>query len=111
MLIICCLFQGNTFAQTEIIELKNLAYTESIDLPQDSLQQLNLVVPQSDKPPLLIWIGGGAWSYGDRNLEMDIARQFAHEGIAVAAVGHRLSPAIWKNPSLISGIQHPAHNI
>lgn len=76
----------------------------------DALQRLNLVMPEGvENPPLLIWIGGGAWSYGDRNVEMKLAQALAKEGIAVASVGHRLSPAVWRDPALKTGVQHPAH--
>ncbi len=63
---------------------------------------------QSDYP-LLVWIGGGAWSYVDKDQEMALARRLAEQGIAVASVGHRLSPAVWRDPALDRGIQHPAH--
>ena len=77
----------------------------------DSLQSLNLVLPEADTEsfPLLVWIGGGAWSYGDKNQEMDLGEKFADAGIAVASIGHRLSPAIWRDSTLSSGIQHPKH--
>lgn len=91
-----------------IEEINDLRYVEGEN--SDSLQMLNLVLPSKlDSFPLLIWIGGGAWSYGDRNMEMGIARKFAEKGIAVASVGHRLSPAIWKDSTLNTGIQHPKH--
>ncbi len=91
-----------------IQEYSDLSYLENPEV--DSLQRLNLVVPDSgNNYPLLIWIGGGAWSYTDRNVEMDFARQMARQGIAVASVGHRLSPAVWRNPKRDSGIQHPGH--
>lgn len=90
--------------------IDNLLYADPSDVENDSLQRLNLVLPSHPtNPPLLIWIGGGAWSYGDRHVEMDLARALAREGIAVASVGHRLSPAIWRDPALNEGVQHPAH--
>ncbi|KPM50044.1 alpha/beta hydrolase [Jiulongibacter sediminis] len=90
-------------------EYNNLSYVVE-DIPVDSLQMLNLVLPESVKnAPLLIWIGGGAWSYGDRHVEMKLARNLAKQGIAVASVGHRLSPAVWRDPSLSKGVIHPAH--
>ncbi|MCA6074897.1 alpha/beta hydrolase [Fulvivirga sedimenti] len=91
-------------------EFNDLPYINGLPA-EDSLRRLNLVIPQNVKSPapLLIWIGGGAWSYVDRNVEMDLARKIAEEGIAVASIGHRLSPATWRDPSLNSGIQHPAH--
>ncbi len=91
-------------------EVENLAYLPEEELEDSALQRLNLVLP-ADSPgfPLLIWIGGGAWSYGDRHHEMNFARQMAGSGVAVACVGHRLSPAIWRDSSLKTGIQHPEH--
>lgn len=90
----------------EIVEYNDISYLAS----NDTLQRLNLVLPvKKDKIPLLIWIGGGAWSYGNKNQEMDLAKKFALEGIAVASVGHRLSPAIWRDPKLNTGVQHPKH--
>ncbi|MEM9170676.1 MAG: alpha/beta hydrolase [Pseudomonadota bacterium] len=75
------------------------------------LQRLNLVVPdaQATATPLLVWIGGGAWAYVDRDKEMDMAERLSSAGIAVASVGHRLSPAVWRDPALDTGVQHPAH--
>lgn len=76
----------------------------------DTIQRLNLVLPKTSKScPLLVWIGGGAWSYVDRHVEMDLARKIAEEGIAVASIGHRLSPATWRNPDWDKGVRHPAH--
>lgn len=94
----------------EVREYNDLLYVDEELVENDSLQRLNLVVPITDEQcPLLIWIGGGAWSYVDRNQEKDFARQMGSRGIAVASVGHRLSPAIWKDSTLSHGIQHPKH--
>ncbi|MFK7924252.1 MAG: alpha/beta hydrolase [Bacteroidia bacterium] len=90
--------------------IENLTYLPADEVSVDSLQRLNLVLPEGKKKtPLLIWIGGGAWSFVDRHKEMDLARQFAEEGIAVASVGHRLSSAIWADSSRNTGVQHPIH--
>ena len=102
----------NCQAQTELIlkEINDISYLSPSKITNDTLQQLNLVLPQEvDSLPLLIWIGGGAWSYVNRNMEMDLARQIAKEGIAVASVGHRLSSAVWKDSTLTEGVQHPEH--
>lgn len=87
-------------------EISDLAY-----LPAgDSLQMLNLVIPATeDKPPLLLWLGGGAWAFVNRHVEMPLARKLARSGIAVASVGHRLSTAEWVEPERTEGVQHPAH--
>ncbi len=94
----------------EVQEHRNLSYLKESFLEKDSLQRLNLALPKAGENfPLLIWIGGGAWSYVDRNVEMDLARKFAKEGIGFASIGHRLSAAKWKDTTLSSGVRHPAH--
>lgn len=99
--------------ELDLIPLKginDIPYLEKSKMENDSLQRLNLVLPELvNNPPLLLWIGGGAWSYVDRNQEMNVARKLAKEGIAVASVGHRLSTAVWRDPKLNKGIQHPKH--
>ncbi|XLS28643.1 alpha/beta hydrolase [Flavobacteriaceae bacterium M23B6Z8] len=90
-------------------EITNIGYIAET-AEKDSLQQLNLVLPDAQtKVPLLIWIGGGAWSYGDRHQEMALARKLAAHGIAVASVGHRMSPATWRDSTMNTGVQHPEH--
>ncbi len=97
-------------SQFEVLVHKDIRYVADNQVQNDSLQRLSLVMPQGiTSCPLLIWIGGGAWSYGDRNMELDFARRVARSGIAVASIGHRLSPATWRDSSLNTGIQHPMH--
>lgn len=104
-----CVFSQVNDSQN-IIEYNDLSYMSKSTAEHDSLQRLNLVLPKDkEDAPLFIWIGGGAWSYGDKNQETKIARKLGQEGIAVAVVGHRLSPAIWRDPKLSTGVQHPAH--
>ena len=94
----------------EVKEIKNISYVKNPSPKTDSLQQLNLFLPEgATDTPLLIWIGGGAWSYVNRHMETDLAHKLAEEGIAVAAVGHRLSSALWRDSSLNGGAQHPTH--
>lgn len=94
----------------ELEEFNDISYSNKESLENDTLQRLNLVIPiKKEKMPLLIWIGGGAWSYGDKDQEMDLARKLATHGIAVASIGHRLSPATWRDSALDKGIQHPKH--
>lgn len=109
-LILTSVLNGQSADSLQLLEIKDLLYVDASEVQNDSLQRLNLVMPKSDEElPLLIWIGGGAWAYGSRQGEMGLARAFAREGMAVASVGHRLSPAVWRDPALSSGVQHPAH--
>ena len=91
-------------------EISDISYLAPEDVVTDSLQRLNLVLPEGvSQPPLLVWIGGGAWSFVDRHVEMNLARKFAREGIAVAAVGHQLSKGLFRDSTRTQGVQHPAH--
>ncbi len=92
-------------------EYLNLKYYQGPD--HDSLNHfLNLLIPdQVTDPPILVWIGGGAWSKVNRHVEMDLAGKFAAEGIAVATIGHRLSTPTWSDSTLTPGVKHPQHII
>lgn len=97
----------DTFSYREMLDL---SYLPPEEVGVDSLQRLNLVLPEGvENPPILLWIGGGAWSFVDRHVEMNLARKFAREGIAVASVGHRLSKGLFKEPNRTHGVKHPAH--
>src|SRR5688572_11040411 len=94
------LFCDRSFAQTNTDngyrEISAVQYYTGDDVDTAN-HKLNIVIPKEvEQPPLLIWIGGGAWSYVNRNIEMDLARKVPKKGIAVASVSHRLSPATWK---------------
>ena len=91
-------------------EIIDIAYLSEDAIKIDSLQRLNLVIPKGiQNPPLLIWIGGGAWSFVSRQIEMDLARQIAAKGIAVATIGHRLSKGRFRTNRRQDGVIHPAH--
>jgi acetyl esterase/lipase len=112
-LLVVVLLQGTAAQTNDTLDYTshfNLLYAPKGEVEDDRLQRLNLFVPKTDSlMPLFIWIGGGAWSYVDKDVENDFARKLARKGIAVASVGHRLSPATWRDSSLNTGIQHPKH--
>lgn len=93
----------------DIKEIYDLSYYSGKD--HDSIKhKLNLFLPEGVKnPPIMLWIHGGAWAYGGRKYETELARKMAKEGIAVAVMSYRLSPATWRDPEWDSGIQHPEH--
>lgn len=69
--------------------------------------QLDLFLPgkppapgeANGKPPLVMFVHGGAWRMGDRRIYGGLGRAFAEHGIACAAISYRLSPEV----------MHPAH--
>ena len=108
--VLAILFAGIPFVSSASPLQSHLDLSYLSNPQDDELQRLNIFRPKTkDKLPLLVWIGGGAWSYVDKDKETDIAKHFAQEGIVVAAIGHRLSPAIWHDTSKSEGVEHPAH--
>jgi acetyl esterase/lipase len=53
----------------------------------------NLFIPQDAGAPVpvIIWVHGGGWRFGSRELAPDLSRFFAASGFAMAAVDYRLS--------------------
>ncbi len=94
--------------KTDLTIINDLPYYSGAD-QDDKKHKLNLVLPEKKNTPILIWLHGGAWAYGGRTLEMELAKKIAAQEIAVAAVSYRLSPAEYNNPPKTTGIQHPEH--
>lgn len=62
--------------------------------------RLDLFVPDGAKDaPVLLFVHGGGWTSGDKNLYSFIGRAFAEQGFVTAVINYRLSPEV----------QHPAH--
>jgi acetyl esterase/lipase len=62
--------------------------------------RLDLYLPEGKKHfPLLLYIHGGAWKMGSKELYGPLAQVFARQGIGVAVANYRLSP----------GVKHPEH--
>jgi dienelactone hydrolase len=92
----------------EVEVVRDLPYVAGWNAPDR--QRLDLYLPRGDGPwPVLMWIHGGAWAVGHRSKEEAIARRFAERGIAVAAIDHRMSKALWIDEKLAEGIEHPEH--
>ncbi len=66
----------------------------------DPQQRLDLLLPEGKRGgPLVAFVHGGAWKGGSRHEYDGVAKRFRSEGLAVATVDYRLSPAV----------RHPAH--
>lgn len=92
-----------------ITEHYDIAYYQGEDADKVK-HKLNLFMPNNmDTPPIMIWIHGGAWAFGGRKFETELARRFAEDGVAVAVISYRLSPGTWRNEKFTEGVQHPEH--
>ncbi len=62
--------------------------------------KLDLFLPKGCKDfPVLIFVHGGAWVTGDRNLYGSFGKTFAKNGIGTVVISYRLTPKV----------QHPGH--
>ena len=59
-IIALCLFLISGTVAYGQSEYFDLAYLPAEEINEDTLQRLNLFLPENDDAPLLLWIGGGA---------------------------------------------------
>jgi len=93
-----------------VTEHLDLAYFQGEGF-SDEKHRLDLIIPEG-RPVVatMLWIHGGAWAFGDRKRDMELARAFAREGVAVANMSYRLSRGDWRGEQFPStGVEHPAH--
>jgi acetyl esterase len=56
-------------------------------------QRLDIVSPGSSGPyPVMCYLHGGGWHFGDKNSPTRVCKCFAHEGILVFNINYRLAP-------------------
>lgn len=55
------------------------------------LADLYLPRMPAGRAPVIVWIHGGGWRFGNRRLAPDLSRFFARAGLAMAAIDYRLS--------------------
>ena len=61
--------------------------------PNGRSQRLDLYLPQGiGRPlPVIVWLHGGGWRFGDRKLGPNLSRYFAERGFAMVSIDYRLS--------------------
>lgn len=68
------------------------------------LNALDLMVPEGKKNmPLLLYIHGGSWRGGDKEIPKALANLFGRLGWAVGSANYRLSPAV-KHPTHVQDV-------
>lgn len=83
----------------EVTTLKDIAYNDAPNADPVK-HKLDLYLPRNHKDfPVLFFVHGGAWRFGDRKTYAKLGEAFASQGIGTVIVSYRLSPKF----------QHPAH--
>ncbi|HYF36092.1 MAG TPA: prolyl oligopeptidase family serine peptidase [Prosthecobacter sp.] len=79
----------NAAAQAGVKSHRDLAYIEG----GHARQKLDLHVPEKAEGPLpvIVWIHGGGWQSGSKDLCLPLRQGYVEKGYAVASVGYRLS--------------------
>jgi acetyl esterase/lipase len=74
------------------VQMQTLQYAS----PNGQALSLDLYLPQGAPSPLpvIVFVHGGGWGGGSRTAGPDFKRFFAQDGIAIASIDYRLTPAI-----------------
>lgn len=74
---------------------KGIAY---VDHPSEASpkQKLDLYIPRetASRPPVFLFVHGGAWRSGDRALYGPVGQRFARDGILTVVPSYRLAPKV-----------------
>lgn len=73
----------------EVRVLRDLSYGTVDGKPR--LADLFLPIDKAAPLPVVLFLHGGGWAFGDRHLTPDLQRFFARSGIAMASIDYRLS--------------------
>ena len=98
------LYKKAALPESQIV--RNIQYSDTPD-SDPRMNRLDLFLPQASDGegwPTLIFVHGGGWSEGDKDLKVagadvygNIGRFFATQGVATAVISYRLMPQVdWK---------------
>ena len=77
------------------VDFRALSHSElNIPYGESPREKVDLFLPSTENPPLLVFIHGGYWQAMDKGDFSFIARELVAQGIAVALPGYDLCPAV-----------------
>jgi acetyl esterase/lipase len=83
----------------EVDTIQGIAYYDGNDA-DPVRHKLDLYLPRGQKDfPVLIFVHGGTWKSGNKDLYAPLGRLYARNGIGIVIINYRLSPKV----------KHPAH--
>jgi acetyl esterase/lipase len=89
-------------ANYNVTVLRDMTYSHVGGVPRLA----DLYLPQGvDRPAaVIVWVHGGGWRFGDRNLAPNLARWFAERGFAMVSFDYRLSDEV-KFPEPVADVK------
>lgn len=83
--------------------VRDVKYSDALDADVNR-NSLNLFLPEGKNWPTMVFVHGGGWNEGDKNLKVagadvynNIGRYFASQGIATAVINYGLLPKVdWR---------------
>jgi acetyl esterase/lipase len=92
-----------TAGNFEIEIIKNVAYKQG-DGADPVRHRLDLYLPKGKKDfPVLMFVHGGAWKFGNKDLYEALGKVYAKNGIGTVIINYRLSPQV-KHPEHIRDV-------
>lgn len=92
----------------EVETVPDLAYYDGTDA-DPVRHKLDLYLPKGHKDfPVLMFVHGGAWRSGKKDLYAPLGKVFAKNGIGTVVINYRLTKKA-KEPGKEAEAQHPAH--
>ncbi len=87
-------FADDFARRSEAVRASDRTMALDIAYGDRAAQQIDLFLPDADKPPLHVFIHGGYWRWNNRKPYAFVAEQLVPAGAAVATVGYPLCPEI-----------------
>jgi acetyl esterase/lipase len=95
------LYEKAELPESQVV--RNLTYWDGTDADTKK-HRLDLFLPKGTEWPVLVFVHGGEWTAGDKNLRVggadvygNIGRFFAAHGVGVAVINYRLLPGVsWR---------------
>ena len=91
---------GNVDREVRIVSDQGYSHVGS----KSRLADLYLPAPRTAPSPVVIWIHGGGWRFGDRRLAPNLALFAQQSGIAVVSIDYRLSDEV-KFPAPVEDVK------
>jgi acetyl esterase/lipase len=86
-------------ARFEVENHTDIAYRTDANADKER-HKLDIFVPKGAKDfPVLVFVHGGAWQWGNKSLYAPLGKAFASVGIGTVVINYRLTPQV----------QHPSH--